>query len=47
MSDLGFDPSLREKKTKKPEDSSVTATESPAPSSDVDDMFLGSEEEEV
>lgn len=42
MSDLGFDPSLKKKKkTKKPEDSSVTATESPAPSSDVDDMFAG------
>lgn len=42
MSDLGFDPSLKKKKkTKKPEDSPATATESPAPSSDVDGVFAG------
>lgn len=40
MSDLGFDPTLKKKKkSKKPED--VSGSASPAPASDIDDMFSG------
>lgn len=40
MSDLGFDPSLKKKKkVKKPEEGSATA--SPAPADDLNDMFAG------
>lgn len=41
MSDLGFDPSLKKKKKSKKTEESASSAASPAPSSEVEDMFDG------